>query len=186
MNLKLRLGCYLVMALAQAAVPATMIWGRERTLAAGSVYKFRTQPVDPYDAFRGRYVSLRIEESHAPLAQGLTVERGQKVYALIEVGADGFARLSGIRSSRPVGVAYLTARVSYVTGSVVQLRLPFDRYYMEESRAPSAERAYQEHSRAASRNTYITVRILDGTSAVENLWIEGVSVRDFVSKNNGS
>jgi uncharacterized membrane-anchored protein len=181
MNMKLRLGCYLVMALAQVAVPATMIWGHERTLAAGSVYKFRTQPVDPYDAFRGRYVSLRIEESHAPLAQGLTVERGQKVYALIEVGADGFARLSGIRISPPVGVPYLTAHVYYVTGSVVQLRLPFDRYYMEESRAPAAERAYQEHSHAASRNTYITVRVLDGTSAVENLWIEGISVHDFVS-----
>jgi len=78
MNIKLRLGCYLVAVLAQVAVPATMIWGRERTLAVGSVYKFRTQPVDPYDAFRGRYVSLRIEESHAPLAAGNEIERGRK------------------------------------------------------------------------------------------------------------
>ena len=43
-----------VVAAAQLAVPAWMIAGRELTLREGQVFKFRTRPVDPADAFRGR------------------------------------------------------------------------------------------------------------------------------------
>lgn len=62
MNRNLLLALLVVLAAAQLAVPASMIVQRETVLTQGRVYKFKTAPVDPVDAFRGRYVALRFEE----------------------------------------------------------------------------------------------------------------------------
>jgi hypothetical protein len=53
---------------------------------------------------------------------------------------------------------------------------------MEESLAPAAEKAYREHARASERNAYITVRIRDGFGVIENLWIDGVPIREFLAR----
>ena len=55
----LRIAIFILVALAQIAVPASMIWKRQRTFREGRVWKFRTAPVDPIDALRGRYLALR-------------------------------------------------------------------------------------------------------------------------------
>ena len=75
----LRILIFGVVALAQLAVPATMVWQRDQTLKQGRVWKFRTAPVDPVDVIRGRYIALRFtaEEFAAELAvqfTGLPVE----------------------------------------------------------------------------------------------------------------
>jgi uncharacterized membrane-anchored protein len=181
MTKKFRLGCYLVAALAQIAVPASMIWGHEQVLTRGKIYMFRTQPVDPYDAFRGRYVWLRIEEDHAPLMSGMQIQPGQKVYALIGTGTNGFANFSGVRTSQPSKEPYLTARARYSDGKAVHLVLPFERYYMEESLAPAAEKAYRDNSRRGNQKACVSVRVLDGVGVLENLWMDDVSIHKFMS-----
>ena len=45
----LRILIFGVVALAQLAVPATMVWQRDQTLKQGRIWKFRTAPVDPVD-----------------------------------------------------------------------------------------------------------------------------------------
>ncbi len=72
------------------------------------------------------------------------VDGGQKVYALIEIGADGYAKFNGVGTSPTEKGPYLTARVDYVSGADAHLLLPIDHYYMEESVAPAAEKAYRE------------------------------------------
>src|SRR5262249_61542714 len=47
--------------LAQIAVPVSMITRYEATLRRGTVFKGRTAPVAPVDAFRGRYVWFRLD-----------------------------------------------------------------------------------------------------------------------------
>ncbi|MBK6341440.1 MAG: GDYXXLXY domain-containing protein [Flavobacteriales bacterium] len=56
---------FLGIALAQLAVPAWMIAGRERVLSQGEVFKFKTAPIDPRDPFRGEYVRLDFEAESA-------------------------------------------------------------------------------------------------------------------------
>jgi len=53
---------------------------------------------------------------------------------------------------------------------------------MEESLAPAAERAYREHTRTSERNAYITVRIRDGNGMIENLWVDGVPIHEFLTR----
>ncbi len=179
---RLRLGCYALVAAAQLGVPAWMIIRREETLRTGEVFKFRTLPVDPYDAFRGRYVSLRIEQNALPIPSGAQWKNGQEVFALIETDTNGFSRLGELRATRPDGRPYLTVRVNQIAGPTAYVRVPLDRYYMEESLAPAAEKAYREHSRVNNRTAYITARVRDGNGVIENLWIDGVPIRDFVTR----
>ena len=40
------------------AYPTYLIYEQENILASGTIYKFPLAPVDPYDAFRGKYLAL--------------------------------------------------------------------------------------------------------------------------------
>ena len=55
MNRRLMLMIALIGLAAQFGVMGHMIIRRELTLRRGRVCRFLTAPVDPYDAFRGRY-----------------------------------------------------------------------------------------------------------------------------------
>jgi uncharacterized membrane-anchored protein len=170
------------MAAAQLAVPAWMIVSHEEILRTGEVFKFRTAPVDPYDAFRGRYVWLRIEHDSLPVPPGVQWTRGQEVFATIETDTNGFSRLGELRAVRPDIGPYLTVRINQIYGQTAHLHVPLDHFYMEESLAPAAEKAYREHSRATNRTAYITVRIRDGSAVIENLWIDGRPIREFLAR----
>ena len=179
MTSKARLWLFAVMALLQLAVPAGMILSRERTLAQGEAFKFRTAPVDPYDAFRGRYVSLRIENAEAAWPQAKAPTYGQTVYATIETGADGFARFGAASLSRPKDKPYLKVQAGVATDKGgITLQLPFDRFYMEETKAPAAEQAYREHNRRGAQDAYVVLRVRDGAGVIENLFVGGKPIAE--------
>ena len=164
---------FLMVALVQLALPASRIWLYERTLRDGHVFKFRTAPVDPYDAFRGRYVALRFEAGDAAWNEMDKPSHGRKIFALVETGADGFARFTTASLNRPAGGDYLEARSGYSAGdSRVPVEVPFDRFYMEEKLAPKAEQVYREHSAAGGeRDAYAIVRIRAGLGVIEQVFV---------------
>jgi hypothetical protein len=61
----------------------------------------------------------------------------------------------------------------------------FDRYYTDEHLAPAAERAYWQHSSGETREAYITVRVREGLAVLEELYIAGKPVREFVQQEAG-
>ncbi len=171
----------LIVVAVQLAVPAWMIFSRERILATGTAFRFRTAPVDPYDAFRGRYVALRFDQTQAAAPAGPELRRGQKTFAVLETDKDGFAHFKELRRERPASEPYLTVRVGYYSsGSIVNLELPFDRFYMEERTAPAAEQAYRQNSRRDSQNASVIVRIRGGRGVIENLLIGDVPIAEYV------
>ncbi|WP_432821747.1 GDYXXLXY domain-containing protein [Trichloromonas sp.] len=173
---------FVVIVLAQLAVPGWMIVRRELALAEGAAYRFRTAPVDPYDPFRGRYVMLNLEAASAPVAEGESYRSGEKVYALLENDDQGYVRVGGLVRDCPETGDYLRVRVSYQQADRVQLGLPFDRYYAEESIAPGIERAYWKHSRQQQRDAYVLVRVRKGMGVIEELYIEGLPVLEFIAQ----
>jgi hypothetical protein len=62
------------------------------------------------------------------------------------------------------------------------MELPFDRYYMEEHLAPAAEQAYWQNNRRGqtTQNAYALVRIRNDTGAIENLFVAGKPIVEFV------
>ena len=55
---KTLLSVLIITILVQLFVPGYMIWGKYDVLKNGQEVKIKVAPIDPYDAFRGRYVSL--------------------------------------------------------------------------------------------------------------------------------
>jgi hypothetical protein len=165
----------------QLAVPASMIVWRERTLREGEAFKFRTRPLNPYDAFRGGYVALQFEQNQAALPPGVTVERGQRLYVPLETDKDGFARFGTASLAPPASGPYLKLHAWHVTGTnSVSLEPPFNRFYMEKKLAPAAEQAYREHGRRGQQDAYVTLRVRDGFAVIENLYVGGKPITEFV------
>ncbi|OQW95146.1 MAG: hypothetical protein BWK77_08000 [Verrucomicrobia bacterium A1] len=161
-----------VVAVIQLAVPASMIVGRERTLRTGELFKFKTAPVDPFDAFRGRFVAVRVEQSTAPRGAETNLAVGTKVCAAVGVDTNGFAVLTGVTVKPPADGAYIRAPVVWSSDTNVTVALPLDRFYMNEKLAPQAEAAYREHAVASGpRDAWLAVRVRSGQAVIEDLYL---------------
>lgn len=169
---RVRWPLFAVMVAAQLAVPAWMIHARERVLRHGEVFRIRAEPVDPYDAFRGRYVALALRGQHVPqLADPLS--RGDEAYVLLERSADGYAQFATAQRHRPDTASYLRLTVASVESEGVRFDLPFDRFYLNERLAPAAEAAYRRLTRGARRAAWIDLRVLEGRGVIEELYLDG-------------
>jgi len=188
MKRSLLLMVFAVVAMAQVGAPVTMILRREATLRLGRTYKFRTRPVDPVDAFRGRYVWLGFEQDHAPMVGG-QLERGMIGYARVETGEDGFAAVRAVSAVPPKEGDYFKVRMTYPgwgsNAGAAHFNMPFDRFYLEETKAPAAERAYWEHNRRGQTNlaTYAVVRVHEGDAALMELYVGGRPVAEYVKSH---
>ncbi len=184
-----RQAAFALVCLAQLAVPASLIVKHEQTRTAGTVWKFQTAPVDPGDPFRGRYVQLAfaVDREPVPLADTEWIwGQDRRVYAELAQGPDGYARLARIHAQRPAGVEYVDVFAQYLAPHekpedagrppALFVRMPFDRYYLPEARAPEVEREYWEASRKAQANTWAEVRVRDGHAVLVNLVLDGKPV----------
>jgi uncharacterized membrane-anchored protein len=187
MSTKAILGVFAVVAVIQLGVPASMLWRHENVLRTGTPYKFRTAPVDPYDAFRGRYVALNYADTHAPVRPGDELRYREPAYVSLEKDTAGFARFVELSAAPPATGDYLRVEYHWGVGgtNAAHFRLPFDRYYMEESKAPRAEQAYwRQGNRRGQTNdaTYVMVRVKGGRGVIEELFIQDKPVRQFLAE----
>lgn len=179
---------YVAVAMVQLAVPVDQIRIREDILRNGTAYKFRTAPVDPSDAFRGRYVALSYADTLAPFRPGESLLFGNPAYVVLNKDAQGFANFGELSPHPPNQGDFL--RVTFQGGAggdhtgKASFRLPFDRFFMEESKAPRAEAAYwrQGNRRRPTEAppTYVLVRVKDGRGVIEDLFIDNRPIRDFL------
>lgn len=179
----LRLVLFIAVAAMQLTVAAGAIIRSEIALRTGETFRFKLQPVDPVDAFRGRYVALRFVEDHAPLPDGWSPQHQRKVYVPLVNDGGGFATFGTVAQEPPADGAYLRLRsgVEYIDDDgrpVVSLALPFRRYYMTEELAKEVDRSLW---RRGQRPAWVTVRVNAGAGVVENLFVDGVPVREWLS-----
>lgn len=169
---------------AQLALPASKVLNHFQSIQHGTLYKFKTAPVDPYDAFRGRYVALAFEaERTAYPLEKTDAKLSSDVYAQLDVDADGFAVIKRL-SARPIGGEQnLKVRLAKRSGSTARIQLPFDRYYLDESIALKVERAYRDFSRNAQAKTYVTVSIKNHQATLNDLYLDDLTVNDWLEIN---
>ena len=170
-----RLIVFFLVALAQLAVPASLIFKREQTLRRGTVWKLRTAPVDPVDAFRGRYVALQFEIETETIMPPANASSGQTVFVTFRQSADGIADIDQVSTTRPARDDYIEAKLA---GN--KIALPFDKYWVTERDAPAAEAAYRDLSRRDKRSAFVTVRVFRGDSALEQLYLDGQPLGDYL------
>ncbi len=179
---------FLAFAVVQLAVPLSMIYQRELTLRQGAEYHFKTRPIDPTDPFRGKYVRLHFENESWITDTTCTLEREDKVYALLSTDSIGMAQIDSLVREKPSdNVDYLAAWVSYQyernNDSIeVQLKWPFDRFYMEESKAKAAELRVNRNRRTDTLSTYAVVKIRQGNAVLDDVKVDGISLKTWVEQ----
>lgn len=185
MNKVLRIMLFAMMTAAILAVPASQIVRYERVLRNGRAFTFRTQPVDPYDAFRGRYVQLSFDGMTASLPAGMAFRREADVYARLgEV--DGFAVIASISDTPPANTPdYVKVEMGWYadhpTNRHVHVNMPFTQFFMNEKLAPAAEAAYRQLNRRGSTNVWAVVKVLNGRGVIENLFFDGIPAADYLT-----
>lgn len=157
-----------------------MIFDKEDVISMGHEYKFRTQPIDPYDPFRGKYVTLNFDaNSYTVSDTTVTWERDDDIYVSLTKDSAGFAIIKTVSKMPPVGEDdYVLARVEYTYDGMISIVYTFNRFYMEESKAEDAEKQYRSANMFNSeKEAYAVVSVKKGESALKDVMIDGVSLR---------
>jgi uncharacterized membrane-anchored protein len=184
---KLLFPAFILVAIIQVYVPARMIWNREEVLGAGKEYLFKAAPVDPNDPLRGKFITLRYDESTVAVENEQDWKPGEAIYIYLTTDSEGFAKIKSVSKERSAGDRdFVKANVWLISrdGShKLTIRYPFDRYYMEESKAFAAEQTYNQSLQDTSKVTYALVSIKDGDAVLKDVLINGTSIREIVKKN---
>lgn len=182
MNKKIIWPAFVLMSLAQLYIPFQMIMGKEKVLQTGKEFRFKAAPVDPYDAFRGKYITLSYEQNAYQVANAEEWYSGDVIYVALSDNNEGFATISNVTKEVPAGTSdYVKATISYIMSdsiSNVVIEYPFDRFYMEESKAYNAELAYNESVRDTNMTTYAIVKIKNGDAVISDVIVNGMPVKE--------
>ncbi len=183
---------FILLCIAQWLVPATMIADQESILGTGKSFKFKTQPVDPTDPFRGSYITLYFDQDKFNVTDTSWMI-GEPIFVLLKQDSNGFATISNVVRERPEGTDYVKAKVQYISwkygysraeNKAINIEYPFERFYVEESKAKGTERVYRENNRSDSTTTYALVHIKNGNAALKDVMINDESIIDIVKRTN--
>ena len=155
-------------------IPVYTIMINTNTLKDGTEYYFKIEAYDPYDMFRGNYLSIAFEENVIPAySDYLDLDYNEKCYATIGVNAEGYAYFNGITEEVPTNTsAYYetTARYrSWEDGYVVTTPT---RYYMNEDKSLKAEDYLNENI----ENAYVKVRVKNGKMVIVGLYVNDLLI----------
>ncbi|HTE32836.1 MAG TPA: GDYXXLXY domain-containing protein [Chryseolinea sp.] len=170
---------------AQWLVPLKMIYDGEQVVSNGTVYKFKTRPVDPSDPFRGKYITLNFEVDG--IADTTSYESGELINIIFENDSAGYARPLVAQKETPSEGPYLQTTVTYSSRDdsehpMVFFNLPFDRFYLEESKASEAERLSWQSRQDSTQITYGIVHIGSGRAVLTDVMINDKSIAKIVEE----
>ncbi|MBP6312800.1 MAG: GDYXXLXY domain-containing protein [Flavobacteriales bacterium] len=179
---------FALMVAAQWFVPWNSIRGNERVLREGRSFNFRTAPIDPHDPFRGEYVTLRYDIEAKQLYADPAENWHQVHHAYIVLKTvDGYAAIDRLEKEEPnADVPYLNCTIDAWNmtddSTMINVDLPFDRYYLEEGRGRRTEQLMVESMDDTTRemDAYVTVRVLEGEGVIEELVIGGKPLREWM------
>ena len=175
---RLLLPLFILVAIGQLSVPAMMAWNRAQTLKHGRVWKFKTAPVDPVDAVRGRYVALQFEAEEVP--QNERVNWNREVYVLLKEDENGFAVVDRLSNEPLKGDNVFRATSRGWWEGKQRITFPFQKYWLAEQIAPEAENAYRLNSTRTHQNAYVTVRVRNGDAALDQLYIDNKPLVEYL------
>jgi uncharacterized membrane-anchored protein len=183
---KIILIVFVLVALVQIYVPAKMILGRAIVISSGKEFKFKTAPIDPADPFRGKYIDLNFNDNTVEIQNKENWARGETVFVLLTTDNKGFAKIRSVLKAKPLDSQdFLKAKVDYIAydGSKLFIEYPFDRFYMEESKAYDAELTYNRVLPDTSQVAYALVNIKNGESVLKDVLINGISIVEIVKQD---
>jgi uncharacterized membrane-anchored protein len=174
---------FTLIVLAQLYVPLQMIFNQEDIIKTGTEFKFQTAPIDPYDPFRGKYITLFFKEREIKVKNAKKYISGETIFATIITNKNGFAKVSSISKTKPKNNdSYLKLKIGFtLNNDKIAIDFPFNRFYMNENIASKAEKIYQESSVKKKNETYALVAVKNGEAVIKDVRINEVSFKDLAN-----
>ncbi len=183
---KFILPAFLLLVLVQWFVPAKTVWEKDRTVRKGKAFKFETEPVDPSDPIRGKYISLSFRSDSFLISPKADFTSYENIFVEITEDSKGFAMVKNVTRSKPEGNNYIQAKVYYVTSSILEgngrkliIRYPFEEFYMDEYNAPKADSLYNNAIRDTVQKTYAIVHVYRGDAVIRDVLINDKRIKDW-------
>lgn len=180
---KFILPAFILLAIIQLGLPVSMIIQKEQVLKTGKAFKFKTAPIDPYDPFRGKYITLSFEANTFTVPEESEWEYKSPVYVSLSTDESGFAKIAAVSKEKPTDTQDFVKAESWgksFNDTLLTVNYLFDRFYMEETKAPEAEEFYREAQADTSSLAYALVRVKNGDAVVENVFINDISIKEWV------
>ncbi len=188
MSKKTLTSVFVLIAIIQLIVPAWMIYSATTGMDKGMEIKLRTVPVDPNDAFRGKYISLRYEvETHSyRYIPSVKHNEINKYYVTLREDSSGFHVIDRVLSEKPedTDIFFTVKERSYykkVHGEV-KIDMPCDKYYMTEFLAEKAEKSYRKAVKD-KKNVYAVLRVYKGKITLQDVYVEDKKIADYAEVN---
>lgn len=170
---------FIVVAAIQIMAPAKMIFDQQMTLNKGKAYKFLTEPLDPNDPFRGKFIRMNYQINTYETKE-TKWDRNSEIYIYIKDSL-GYAKLDTITKDKlKISQDYIKAKLTWYNkkDNVINFSLLNDRFYMDESKAKPAEDLVREAQTDSSltNKTYALIYIKDGISVLDNVFINDIPI----------
>lgn len=167
----------------QLFVPAQMVYQQEDALDTGTAYKFKTQPIDPSDPFRGKFIVLNYEMDSFETTDQTWNDYKGNVFVYLKTDAKGFAAVKTVSKTQlDTPDDYFTAESNYNFNGKVNFDIPFDRFYMNENKAYDAEISVRQAQRDTTQICYGLVYVKNGAAVLENVFIDDTPIQEFVEE----
>lgn len=179
---------FIIVVIMQLFIPAQMILNQESILKTGTAYKFKTQPVDPNDPFKGKYISLNYEINSFKTNDSLW-QRNELIYVYLKTDSLGYAKIDAISRTilKENKNDYVKVKSGYYNtySKNLNIQFPFNKYYMKETKAYNAEVAVRHRQQdSIPNNTYALVFVKEGEAVLEDVIIDEISIKDYVEKQD--
>ena len=111
----------------------------------------------------------------------------ETAFVLLDKDAEGFAKIIAVLKQEPDNQHdYVKVKIYRAYGSDknrFRITYPFDRFYMEETKAPDAEKIYRQSAGDPDKKpAYTLVAVKNGNAVLKDVIINGRSVKDIVNK----
>jgi len=160
----------IAISLIQLAFPLFFILAKEQVIETGKEYLFRVQPVDPYDFFQGRYVTLNVQPLFYQTSNWKEFKQHDIVYAEFRQDSIG-AEIKALSHKK---TKYsLKIKLYSDPENPVYVKLPFRRFYLEETKALSIENRLLTDRKHMN---FVHVKILKGDFVITDISSNGKSL----------
>ena len=182
MNKHIYISLLVLLFAVQIFVPARMVYQQEETIEKGTAYKFKTEPIDPSDPFKGKYITLNYEINSFRTEEE-DWYRQANVFVYLKVDGQGFAAVKTVsKTALDSEDDYVIAKSYGAYGGNLSFRFPFNRFYMNENKAYTAETSVREAQRDSTKICYGLVYVKGGTAVLDNVFIDDTPIQQYVEE----
>jgi len=180
---KILLLIFLVVAFAQLWFPLSMISKHKTILKKGDVVKMKLAPRDPVHPFQGKYLQLTFEQNNFT-NKDKEWKRNDIIYLHYSLAANGYLKVDSLSAEVDNYNNIMKVKVLYYSkyNNSLVIKYPFDKYFIDESKALPAEQKIAELIRKKQASVYAEISILNSIPVLKEVYVDDVPILDFLSK----